>query len=201
MRASVMAGMMILAIAATGGAQDRSLPERIGPAARATLERLLDSARTTGIPRAPLYDKAAEGALKGADDERIVRAVQSLARELSEARGALGPQASTAVLSAAASALHVGVALPELRRIAHPGGAAPDDATLATALVTLVDLVAKRVPVTLATTSIQSLIERRAGEQQFSDLRNGVEQDIQAGRSPDASLTARVRIQLSTPRP
>lgn len=180
-------------LAGAAGAQERTLPDRLSPAARTALERLIDSARTVGIPRPPLYDKAAEGVLKGADDERIVHAVQSLARELGDARGAVGSGASTAAITAAASALHAGVSASELKRLAHPAGTAPDDATLATALVTLVDLVAKRVPVDLATSSIQNLIERRATNRQFTALRNDVEQDIQAGRAPEASLAGRLR--------
>jgi hypothetical protein len=184
----------VTAGAAVGGAQERTLPDRLAPASRAQLERLIDSARTAGIPSVPLYDKVSEGVLKGADDERIVRAVRTLARELSDARGVLGPGAALPLLSAGASALHAGVSSADLRRIAKPAGAVPDAGTLTTALVTLVDLVAKRVPVALATSSIQSLVDRRASDRQFTELRSGVEQDIQAGRAPDASVAARIRL-------
>jgi hypothetical protein len=179
--------------ATRGAAQEYALPETIGAATRASLERLIDSARTAGIPRGPLYDKVSEGVLKGAPDDRILRAVQSLAHELGDARSALGPQADVSLISAAASALHAGVSTADLRRLAHPTGATPDPGTLATALVTLVDLVAKRVPVGLATSSIQNLLERRASDRQFTALRAGVEQDILAGRAPEASVAARVR--------
>jgi hypothetical protein len=172
--------------------QQRALPDRLSPTARATIERLVDSARTAGLPTGPLVDKAAEGVLKGADDERIVRAVQSLARELGAARTALGPSTDVAVLGAAASALHAGVSPADLHGLAFPTGGAPDAAALSSALVTLVDLVAKHVPVAAATRSIHDLLERRAGERDFVALRNDVEQDILAGRSPEASLIARV---------
>ena len=192
----------ILAIAATAclvlgqraaAQQSRALPDRLSPAARATIERLVDSARVAGLPTAPLIDKAAEGVLKGADDERIVRAVQSLARELGQARSTLGPSADVAVLGAAASAIHAGVTSADLHALAFPTGGAPDAGALSSALVTLVDLVAKRVPVAAATKSIRDLLERRASEHDFVALRSEVEQDILAGRSPEASLTARVR--------
>jgi len=111
----------------------------------------------------------------------------------------LGASAGLPLLSAGASALHAGVGLSDLRRIAKPSGAAPDAGTLTTALVTLVDLVAKRVPVALATSSIQSLVDRRATDRQFTELRSGVEQDILAGRSPDASVSARIKLQGATP--
>jgi hypothetical protein len=183
------------------GAQERPFPDRISPATKATLDRLIDSARVTGVPSAPLYDKVSEGVLKGADDDRILRAVRALAHELSDARAVLGPTAELPLLSAGASALHAGVSQADLRRIAKPSGPAPDAATLTTALVTLVDLVAKRVPVGLATSSIQSLVDRRASDRQFTELRSGVEQDILAGRAPDASVTARVKLPSGGPPP
>lgn len=185
--------------AAAVAAQDRALPERLTPTSRAALEHLIDSARTAGIPAVPLYDKVSEGVLKGADDDRIVRAVRTLVRELSDARAVLGASAGLPLLSAGASALHAGVSQADLRRIAKPSGAAPDPGTLTTALVTLVDLVAKRVPVALATSSIQSLVDRRASDRQFTELRSGVEQDILAGRAPDASVSARIKLQGVTP--
>jgi hypothetical protein len=181
------------------GAQERSLPERLSPATRTAIDRIVDSARVAGVPIAPLYDKAAEGVLKGALDDRIERAVRTLFHELSDARVALGPSAEPPLLSAAASALHAGVSVGDLQRIARPSGSAPDASTLTTALVTLVDLVAKRVPVALATSSIQSLVDRRATDRQFTELRSAVEQDIRAGQSPDASVTARVKLPGAVP--
>lgn len=196
-----MAALVILSPALSPAlrAQDDPL-SHLGAGARATIERLLDSARADGLPRAPLIDKVAEGVLKGAADDRIVRAVQSLWRDLAAARLALGADADPAVLSAAASALHAGVSSTELRRMANPPppGVRPEPASLATALVTLVDLVAKRVPVTLATSSIQELMDRHAGERELSALRNDVDRDILAGQTPEASLAERVRAQTRT---
>jgi hypothetical protein len=54
------------------------------------------------------------------------------------------------------------------------------------------------VPVALATSSIQSLVDRHASDRQFTELRSAVEQDIRAGRSPDASVTARVKLPGAT---
>ncbi|HEY4131162.1 MAG TPA: hypothetical protein VGM50_11125 [Gemmatimonadaceae bacterium] len=171
----------------------RVLSDRISPTARASITRVVDSARTAGLPTKPLFDKAAEGVLKGAEDERIVRAVQTLYHELSEARKTLDGSTDVAVLGAAASALHSGVSATDLHALAHPTVGAPEPAALSSALVTLVDLVAKHVPVAMATRSIHDLLERRASDREFVTLRSEVEQDILAGRSPEASLTARVR--------
>jgi hypothetical protein len=187
---AVLCGGLPRVISAQGVPQDR-LP----PATRATLDRLIDSARVAGLPTAPLVDKIAEGTLKGADDDRILRAVRTLAHELGAARDALGPTADVAVLGAAASALHAGVPENDLRRMARAGGS-PEPGALASALVTLVDLVAKQVPVAPATRSIEDLLNRRATEKQFATLRAEVGQDILAGRSPEQSLLTRTTAQL-----
>ena len=77
-------------------------------------------------------------------------------------------------------------------------GGNPDASALAGALVTLVDLVAKQVPVAPATRSIEDLLKRRATEKQFAALHMDVGQDILAGRSPEQSLLTRTTAQLRT---
>jgi hypothetical protein len=183
----------LVVLASTARAQSSTLPQRIGPDVRATLERLIDSARTAGLPTGPLADKAAEGVLKGADDQRILIAVRMLTRELGEARAILGTTTDPALLTAMASALHAGASPGELRRIARPSGAIPDGHTLATALVTLVDLVAKRIPPLSATNAVNELLRRRATDDQFVVLRSEVEQDIRGGTEPEAALMKRIR--------
>src|SRR5690348_22977 len=117
------------------------LPNQLSPAARQTIARLADSLRAAHLPDRPLYDKAAEGVLKGAEETRIVSAVRTLARELGEARSALGDGVDPADLVAAASALHVGatpVMLAQLRDTQRAAGGSA--ASLATPLVALADL-------------------------------------------------------------
>jgi hypothetical protein len=195
-RPIVVTALLLSATAARGRAQAPGdvLPDRLSPATRAAILRLIDSARTVGLPVSPLVDKTAEGVLKGADDQRILRAVQSLTRELGDARAALGGASDLALLGAAANALHAGVSPDELRRLQRASSTGND--ALVSALVTLVDLVAKRVPVSSASNSIYELLDRRAGERQFAALRADVELDISAGLSPDAALKARVGSQL-----
>jgi hypothetical protein len=179
------------------GAQRASLPARIGAESRVVIERVIDSARTAGLPTEPLTDKVLEGVLKGADDQRIVLAVQSLVRELGTARTILGGASNPALLGATASALHAGVSANELRRLVRPPGDAPADAgVLTSALVVLVDIVAKRVPTGAAVSAIGDLLQRGAPERQFVALRNEVEQDIMAGRPPESALLERTRAHL-----
>lgn len=182
-----------------------SLPSQLRPETRTLLSQLLDSARVLRIPVAPLTDKAAEGVLKGADDARVVAAVRSLFREMAQARAIVGDSASDAFLGAAASTLHAGVTPAELRRIVRPrNGVAADPNVMATALITLVDFVARRVPLRVAASAIDALLERNAAEAQFATLRTQVEGDILVGRSPEVSVITRLRGQtriLETPSP
>lgn len=184
----------LVASAARAQSPGMVLPDRLAPATRATILRLIDSAQSVGLPVTPLVNKAAEGVLKGADDQRIVRAVQSLTRELGDARTALGATTELALLGAAANALHAGVSANELRRLQHASSSGSE--ALTSALVTLVDLVARGVPLSDATGSMYDLLERRAGEKQFAALRADVERDISAGQAPDAALRTRVGRQL-----
>jgi hypothetical protein len=191
----------MLSIAAPARAQQTSnarpaLPARLAPDTRAAVERLVDSVRSAGLPTAPLIDKAAEGVLKGADDRRILAAVQGLARELGDARTLLGSTSNTSLLTAVASALHAGVSPSDVRRLVRPAPTDADAHILATAMVTLVDLVAKRVPPSVAASSLAELVARRVPESQYVALRSEVEQDILDGRAPEASIVARTRAHL-----
>src|SRR5256885_15532589 len=64
-------------------------PSSLSAETQLTLTRIADSARAARLPVQAIVAKAAEGALKGADDARIIRAVRTLFGELSEARAAL----------------------------------------------------------------------------------------------------------------
>lgn len=195
-RIAFIACVAIAAVRSTpAGAQATStLPARLGTDARATIQRIIDSARVAGLPSAPLADKAAEGVLKGADDARIVAAVRSLARELGDARAVLGGATDPALLAAAASALHAGASPSDLQRLRGAGDA--DVRAFTSALVTLVDLVAKQIPVPAATSAVSELLKRRATGESYAALRLEVEQDIRAGVAPETALTTRMRSQI-----
>jgi hypothetical protein len=196
-RCAVVATVVALLAVTTAGAQTRALPQRLGPDARVAIERVIDSASLAGLPTLPLVDKAAEGVLKGADDQRIVIAVRGLARELGEARDVLGSAADGALLGATASALHAGARADELRQIARPGGAAPPDAhTVAAAFVALADLVTKRISPVAATSAVAELLRRRAKDADFTALRGDVDRDIRGGVAPDVALTNRTQARV-----
>ena len=162
------------------------LPDRPQPATRTAIEQLADSLRSAGLPDEPLYSKAAEGVLKGATDGRILTVVRSLARELGDARAALGIEASDAEIVAGASALHAGVPEAELRRMRdrHSRGSS---ASLAVPLTVLADMITRGVPPNDAAVSVNALLARRVDDARFQALRVGIERDISAGRPPGAA--------------
>jgi hypothetical protein len=174
------------------------LPESIAPAARSIIELLADSLRADGIPDSPLYSKAAEGVLKQASDERIVRAVRSLAGELRGAHAALGAGADPAELVAGASALHAGLTARELRRMhaRQPRNAA---GSLAVPLTVLADLITRGVPADAATASVDALLDRHVADSEFLQLRVGIERDISAGDAPGAAAQEWTRRILANP--
>jgi hypothetical protein len=174
------------------------LPSQLTPPARLAIERVMDSLRAARLPTAPVAAKAAEGVLKGADEKRIVAAIRALAKELGEAREAIGPSSTEAELVAAASALHVGVPEQVLRRLREVAIHAGAEGTLATPLVVLTDLVSRRVPPLVAGSAVDSLLARRAPSAEFGALRAAVERDIAAGLEPDASTMHRTRTILET---
>lgn len=173
------------------------------PAIEASVNRIVDSARTRGLPTDPLLAKAAEGVLKGADSTRILDAVRGLARDLGVARQSLGGCASTAGVVAAASLVHAGVTPVQLAQLSKAAGDCRTSGRLVMPFVVLADLVARQVSADVAVSSIESLVSHGAQDAQFTDLRTAVERDIASGQRPDAAAQVRSAAVLRTlePRP
>lgn len=172
-----------------------ALPERLAPATRATIERLADSLAHERLPAYALRDKAAEGALKGADDARILQAVTSLALRLRESRGLLGAGARDDELIASASALYAGVPnrgiarLVDAQRRRSTRGSAAVNGSLGMPLMVLAELASSRVPPDLALASVDALLARGARDVDFGAFRLSVERDIRQGRSPKEAVS------------
>jgi hypothetical protein len=180
-----------LSAAQAGAAgQDSSVAPRLPANVAIVVNRLVDSARSRGLPADPLLSKAREGALKGADSARIVNAIRRLLSELDVARTTLGPTPPSAELVAAASALHAGVTPSQLAHVAQLGGSPKSD-RLVMPLVVLADLVARRVSADVAVSSLETLLARAAPDAEFASLRLAIERDIANGTSPDAAMRAR----------
>jgi len=183
-----VAGTMILS---SGALAAQSSAPQLSASLKASVDRLADSARALGLPTDPLFAKAAEGMLKGADEPRVMVAVRRLARELSDAKAALGEGATAAELEAGASALHAGVGLDLVARVGRATKERTTPGRLVMPLVTLADMVARNVSPVTAVASIEALIGRGAVDLQFAALRSDVERDIAAGERPDVAMQRR----------
>ena len=175
-------------------AQDRTIPSQLGAPTRASLQRLIDSAGVAGLPVDPLYSKAQEGVFRGADDARVLAAVQRLARDLGDAHAALGDGTTPEEITAAANALRAGVTTTDLSRLRETetkGRRAEHRLTVA--LVVLADLATRGVPPSLAAASVTELVARNVSDGALISFRQTVERDLLDGRSPASALDARTR--------
>ena len=180
--------------------QDTRLETRLPADALAATRAIVDSARALGLPVEPLVQKALEGASRGVDGTRIVRAVSALAERLSTAREALGSESTETELVAAAGALTIGIPQAMLRDLRR----SQPDRSLALPLVVLADIVQRGVPVNTASSVIMSLSRARMPDAEFHSLRQSVMQDIGSGANPAAAATTRaagilVRVNVSVP--
>jgi hypothetical protein len=186
---ALLALAAVLCVPATLRAQDARLDARLDARTRDAVVVLIDSARTEGIPGEPLVQKALEGASKHADGARILTAIRMLARELGDARSALGPSSTDAEVIAGASALHAGIAPAALSRMR----ASRAHGSLTVALAVLSDLIARGVPGDTATTVISALTGAGAPDAELLRFQQGVERDIAQGATPSAAIGVRAQ--------
>lgn len=193
------AAMLTIAPLNAGGAQegrDRGGDplSRLDAQTRYAVEKLLDSARLAGLPYGPLESKALEGLSKRASGRDILVAVRRVFRTLRDARVALGSEASSDELTAAAGALRVGIPRAELTQLAT---SREGKSSLTVPLIVLSDLVTRGVPRDTASLTINQLLQRGAADDDFLGLWRSVERDIVSGTDPGVALLNRAR-QLPT---
>jgi len=165
------------------------LDGRLDGATEAVVQRVLDSARTRGLPVDPIVDKALEGATKKAPSARIQAAVTSLLGRLEVARAALAPDPSPRDIAAGADALAYGAtreALQTMRAIR------PNE-SVAVPLGVLTQLVASGIPIARATRVVADLLRRGARDEQLIALNDDVRSYVAAGATPEVALDVRMR--------
>lgn len=180
----------LFASAAPGQAPNEVRLARLDSTTRVAVLALADSARKDHLPAEPLVNKALEGSQKGADGTRIVTAVRGLYGEMRTARAALGAGASIDEINAGANALHAGLPmrnLAQLRAASQRAGRAR--VTLPLTVVT--DLVARGVPVPVASDVVLSLTRAALRDADFTMFQRNVRLDIERGA--DASTAAQTR--------
>lgn len=172
MRPLPVVTVLVILLSSRLTAQDRRLAERLDSGSAAAVQRLVDSARATGLPTEPLIQKALEGKTMGASSARIQDAVAALLDRLASARDALGPDAGSAELVAGASALRAGLTPSSLRQLhALRGGS-----SLAVPISVLTDLVAQGLPPDEATREVLDLARNGRSDDEFVALRKRMEE-------------------------
>ncbi len=179
---------LLLMAAAPANAQEPRLAGRLPEPARAQVDGILAAARAGGLPTEPLVDRALEGAAKGAPPALIVTAVTRLLDELMAVRGAFGQAASTAELTAGASALRAGATAKALGELRSRRAGRP----LTVAAAVLADLVATGVPADSAVGAVLALASD-ADDADYLAFRRNVQRDVALGASPAAALGVRLR--------
>lgn len=170
-------------------AQEGDPLNRLEPNTRYVVEFIIDSARVMGVPTKPLVLKALYAHSRKADGRKIVSVVRSLFHAELDVRNVLGPSLNEADWGAAASAMQAGVPGSVLSQFGKDRQGKP----LARALVVLVDLMQRGVPMDAASSAIFQLWQHGAGDGDFDGLWKGVEQDILSGQNPGTALQQRVR--------
>lgn len=189
---ALLVPVLLLALAPTVRAQEPRLAGRVAEPARGQVDAILAAARTRGLPVEPLVDRALEGAAKGAAPALIVSAVTRLRDELVVARTAFGPAATSAELTAGASALRAGATAGSLERLKARRPGRP----LTVAAAVMADLVAAGVPADTAVGAVLALASD-ADDADYLTFRRNVQSDIAQGASPSAALAVRIRAAVS----
>lgn len=160
---------------------------------RDSVAHLADSLNQERLPGAALLDKAAEGALKGADDARILVAVRALAQRLRQSRTLLGADAHADELLATSSALYAGVSPNAISSLVAAHRKRNQSHSLSVPLLVIAELASARVPTDLALSSVAELMARGAIDADLRAFRVAVDRDIRRGASPRDAATAGVQ--------
>jgi hypothetical protein len=184
-----------LALAAASkslAAQSENLAGRFPPSTEAALRSIVDSAQLEGLPTMALVQRALEGGSRGVEGARVIAAVRALRGRLGVARQALGTSASEAELTAAASALYLGVVPDTLAMLRHQ----QPNRNLALPLVVLAEMIQQGVPKDTAAGILLSLSDARVGDHVYRTLRQAVLLDVRSGVPPAIAATIRARAAL-----
>lgn len=159
-----------------------------GEAAR-QVSAVVREARAMGLPTDPLIARAFEGASRGADDAGLVAGVRRQASALAAARTSLGVASPSDEIVAGASALLAGVPADSLSRLraVRPGG------SLVIPLVVLCDLVARGVPVNVASVAVVTAARAGATDGALLRIRERIHTRIENGGAPATSTGEVVR--------
>ena len=189
MSRGVRAAVGLLCVARVVLAQDARLSARLDKPTLAAVTAIVDSARISKLPTAPLIDKALEGAAKGSDGDNIIIAVHLLSVRMGSAKRALASNPTPDEISAAASAMDVGISVRDLARLRAAAG----KRTLTQPLAVLTDLVGQKVPIPTATDLVLQLARTGVKDPELVLFQRNVRADVDHGADPTVAATTRTR--------
>jgi len=184
---SVVLAAVLASSSVSAQAVDPRLVSRLDAHTRAAVVAIIDSARMVRLPTEPLVDKALEGAAKKASGQQIISAVRTFARQLGEARGALGSNSQPAELLGGAQAIRAGIPVQQLERLRR----VRSEAQIAAALTVVSDLVSREVPIDTAVAVVSGLVRASATDEQLLAVRSDIETDILGGKPPAVAASSR----------
>lgn len=186
----VMRSLILAAVLAAGSThallgQDRSarIREAYAPEAAEQIEALVQEAGRNGVPTAPLYDKALEGAAKRVPAARVMPALREYSGRMQRAQRLLGSTREVAWVVAGADALRRGVAADALTSIGREAGTRTP-----MALVVMGDLMEAGVPAGRAMEVMREALVRTKGEEGLLDVPTALRRLVREGAlAPDAA--------------
>jgi hypothetical protein len=169
-------------------AQDPDPLAKLDQSTRFTVQLLIDTAETSGLPSAALRSTALQGIALKASGRQIVDAVKKVLQNLRTARTVLGP-VSGEELETAAAVLHAGAKPAQLAafRVRQKGRSDLE------AFVVWADLLTRSISSEEASAAITKLWQEGADDATFQSLWTNVQADISLGLNPGAALQNRIR--------
>jgi hypothetical protein len=165
--------------------------------AQADSAAVVSLAQRRALPAELLLNKMREGRLRRLPNAALQVALVSYADRLQLVQRALAPSPTPPEIKAGAEALAEGATPDVLRRVRSAG-----DGSVAVPLAVLTSLLANKVPVERAATSVVDLVTRGASPTQLIALSKNFEVDIAGGIAPTSALDARVEgLRRALPQP
>lgn len=156
----------------------------------AELSRIVETARTRGLPTEPIVAKAKYAVLVHTPPARIVAAAQAVSKRLEVARDALGPSASKNDLAASENALSTPGVTGEMIQLVRQ---AQTNRAAAVPIGVMAQLVASGVKPAQAAEIVTRLVRGNATDKQLAELGNAVNQDVAAGAGAMQALEIRLQ--------
>jgi hypothetical protein len=185
---AVALGLSVAGLGAQETPRDRA-QRALPPEVFREVSALADEMSQAGVPAAPIYSKALEGAAKRVPPPMLLPAVRDYASRLGEARQAFGVEAATPLLVAGADAIQRGVSVEALR------GLPADRPRSPLAVVVLADLLESGVPTDRALAILREIMMQRVQDDRMLDVSARVRRLIRDGLTPQEAID-RVRRNL-----